>query len=67
MLQLVACDHSEARLNAIKTLTMLAEAPEGRQTLISRVAEMESQTMDPESKSVCEAAKIAIKVIRWKP
>jgi len=67
LLLLVNSGNSEARLNAIKALTMLAEAPEGRQALLSHVDEVEDRTVDPQSQAVCEAAKIALKVIKWKP
>ena len=67
LLLLVNSSYSEARLNAIKALTMLSEAPEGRKTLQSHIEEIIDRTVDPNSTAVCEAAKIAMKVIQWKP
>ena len=67
LLLLVNSSYSEARLNAIKALTMLTEAPEGRKTLQSHIEEIIDRTVDPKSTAVCEAAKIAMKVIQWKP
>ena len=46
---------------------MLAEAPEGRKILLDHVVEVEDRCVDQQSKAVCEAAKIALKVIKWKP
>uniref|UniRef100_A0A673UCW2 Radial spoke head 14 homolog n=1 Tax=Suricata suricatta TaxID=37032 RepID=A0A673UCW2_SURSU len=56
---------SKARLNATKALTMLAEAPEGRKFLKPYVPIFRILEMTPEA--VRRAAKIAIKVIEWKP
>ena len=67
LLLLVNSSYSEARLNAIKALTMLTEAPEGRKTLQSHIEEIIDRTVDPNSTAVCEAAKIGMKVIQWKP
>ena len=56
----------KARLNAIKALTMLAEAPEGRKFLQTQVPIFRVLEMD-HSEGVQRAAQIAIKVIEWKP
>lgn len=66
LLNLLESPLSKARLNAVKTLTMLAEAPEGRKILQSHVTLFRSLEGDS-SVAVKQAAKIAIKVIEWKP
>ncbi|EMP34155.1 Rhabdoid tumor deletion region protein 1 [Chelonia mydas] len=66
LLKLVDDETSKARLNAIKALTMLSEAPEGRKTLLNHVDLFRGQLNDS-SEAVSRAAKIAIKVIEWKP
>ncbi|NXI55366.1 RSP14 protein, partial [Chloroceryle aenea] len=66
LLKLVAEETSRARLSAIKTLTMLAELPEGRKTLLDHTATFEQCLNDP-CKAVKRAAEIAISVIKWKP
>ena len=66
LLQLLTSSLSKARLNAIKALTMLAEAPEGRKLLQSHVATFRVLEEDL-SPAVQRAAQIAIKVIEWKP
>ncbi|XP_015733709.1 radial spoke head 14 homolog [Coturnix japonica] len=66
LLKLVAKENSKARLNAIKTLTMLAEVGEGRKKLLERIDVFQQCQRDP-SEAVKRATKIAIKVIQWKP
>ena len=66
LLQLLTSSLSKARLNAIKALTMLAEAPEGRKLLQSHVATFRVLEEDF-SPAVQQAAQIAIRVIEWKP
>ncbi|XP_024053743.1 radial spoke head 14 homolog [Terrapene carolina triunguis] len=66
LLKLVDDETSKVRLNAIKALTMLSEAPEGRKTLLNHVDLFRGQLNDS-SEAVSRAAKIAIKVIEWKP
>ncbi|NXX81228.1 RSP14 protein, partial [Urocolius indicus] len=66
LLKLVAEETSKSRLSAIKTLTMLAEVPEGRRTLLHHTDIFEQCLNDP-SEAVKRAAKIAIDVIKWKP
>lgn len=66
LLKLVAEETSKARLNAIKTLTLLAELPEGRQTLLDHRGTFQRCLDDP-SEAVQRAAQIAITVIEWKP
>ncbi|KFW05187.1 Rhabdoid tumor deletion region protein 1, partial [Eurypyga helias] len=66
LLKLVAEETSKARLSAIKTLTMLAELPEGRKTLLEHTATFQQCLKDP-CEAVKRAAKIAISVITWKP
>lgn len=56
----------KARLNAIKALTMLAEAPEGRKFLQVHVPDFRVLEVDT-SEAVRRAAQIAINVIEWKP
>ena len=66
LLQLLTSSLSKARLNAIKALTMLAEAPEGRKLLQPHVATFRALEEDF-SPAVQRAAQIAIRVIEWKP
>lgn len=66
LLQLLGASLSKARLNAIKALTMLAEAPEGRKLLQSHVATFRVLEEDF-SPAVQRAAQVALKVIEWKP
>ncbi|KFO57898.1 Rhabdoid tumor deletion region protein 1, partial [Corvus brachyrhynchos] len=66
LLKLVAEETSKARLNAIKTLTLLAELPEGRQTLLDH-RDTFQRCLDDPSEAVQRAAQIAITVIEWKP
>ncbi|XP_075372510.1 radial spoke head 14 homolog [Mycteria americana] len=66
LLKLVAEETSKARLSAIKTLTMLAELPEGRKTLLDHTETFQQCLNDP-CEAVKRAAKIAISVIKWKP
>ncbi|NXN93544.1 RSP14 protein, partial [Rhinopomastus cyanomelas] len=66
LLKLVATETSKARLSAIKTLTMLAELPEGRKMLLAHTDTFQQCLNDP-CEAVKRAAKIAISVIRWKP
>merc|ERR1711931_485317 len=66
---LVNDDNSEVRLNALKAITCLSEAPEGRRNLLHHVEQIRSRTsIDLEkSEAVRRAAEIAVKVITWKP
>ncbi|KFV39808.1 Rhabdoid tumor deletion region protein 1, partial [Tyto alba] len=66
LLKLVAEETSKARLSAIKTLTMLAELPEGRKTLLDHTDTFQQCLNDP-CEAVKRAAEIAISVIKWKP
>ncbi|XP_010119514.1 PREDICTED: rhabdoid tumor deletion region protein 1-like, partial [Chlamydotis macqueenii] len=66
LLKLVAEETSKARLNAIKTLTMLAELPEGREALLDHTDTFQQCLNDP-CEAVKRAAKIAISVIKMKP
>ncbi|XP_009641377.1 radial spoke head 14 homolog [Egretta garzetta] len=66
LLKLVAEETSKARLSAIKTLTMLAELPEGRKTLLDHIDTFQQCLNDP-CEAMRRAAKIAISVIQWKP
>ncbi|XP_008944466.1 PREDICTED: rhabdoid tumor deletion region protein 1-like, partial [Merops nubicus] len=66
LLKLVAEETSTARLSAIKTLTMLAELPEGRKTLLEHADTFQQCLNDPRE-AVTRAAETAISVIRWKP
>ncbi|XP_037366140.1 radial spoke head 14 homolog [Talpa occidentalis] len=66
LLKLLNSPLSQARLNAVKTLTMLAEAPEGRKFLQACVPNFRRLELDI-SMAVRRAAQIAIQVIEWKP
>lgn len=66
LLQLTSSALSKARLNAVKALTMLAEAPEGRKFLQAYVHVFRALELDS-SKAVRQAAEIATKVIEWEP
>ncbi|KAH0625518.1 hypothetical protein JD844_015064 [Phrynosoma platyrhinos] len=66
LLPLLSDDKSKVRLYAIKALTMLSEAPEGRRALLRHVSEFKERTTDS-SPAVRRAAEIAVKVIEWKP
>ncbi|NXN31532.1 RSP14 protein, partial [Nycticryphes semicollaris] len=66
LLKLVAEETSKARLRAIKTLTMLAEVPQGRRTLLHHTDTFQQCLNDP-CEAVKRAAEIAIRVIKWTP
>ncbi|KAM9178966.1 radial spoke head 14 homolog [Mergus octosetaceus] len=66
LLKLVAGETSKARLSTIKTLTMLAELPEGRRKLLDHTDTFQQCLNDP-CEAVRRAAEIAIRVIKWKP
>ncbi|NXI91583.1 RSP14 protein, partial [Psophia crepitans] len=66
LLKLVAEETSKARLSAIKTLTLLAELPDGRKTLLDHTDTFQQCLNDPRE-AVQRAAKTAISVIKWKP
>ncbi|XP_069726959.1 radial spoke head 14 homolog [Phaenicophaeus curvirostris] len=66
LLKLVAEETSKARLSAIKALTMLAELPQGRRTLLEHTATFQQCLGDPRE-AVKRAARTAISVIGWKP
>ncbi|OBS57996.1 hypothetical protein A6R68_10880, partial [Neotoma lepida] len=53
-------------LNAIKALTMLAEAPEGRKSLLSHLPTFRV-FLTHKNEAIQRAAQIAIKVIEWTP
>ncbi|XP_054852561.1 radial spoke head 14 homolog [Eublepharis macularius] len=66
LLPLIHDDKSKVRLYSLKALTMLAEAPEGRKTLLYHVKEFQERMKDP-NEAVRRAATIAVEVITWKP
>ncbi|XP_062814889.1 radial spoke head 14 homolog [Anolis carolinensis] len=66
LLPLTEDQESKVRLYALKALTVLAEAPEGRRTLLPHIPLLQERSQDP-SPAVRKAADIAIKVIEWKP
>ncbi|KAK1328274.1 hypothetical protein QTO34_011847 [Cnephaeus nilssonii] len=66
LLGLLVSSLQKARLNAIKALTMLAEAPEGRKILKAHVHTFRVLEAEP-GEAVQRAAEVAIKVIEWKP
>ncbi|NXG54845.1 RSP14 protein, partial [Hemiprocne comata] len=66
LLKLVAEETSKARLSAIKTLTMLAEVPRGRKTLLDHIETFQQCLNDP-CEAVKRAAETVISVIKWKP
>ncbi|NWH74684.1 RSP14 protein, partial [Piaya cayana] len=66
LLKLVAEEKSKARLSAIKALTLLAELPQGRRTLLGHRAVFQQCLGDPQE-AVRRAASTAIRVIEWKP
>ncbi|KAK6973879.1 radial spoke head 14 [Biomphalaria glabrata] len=66
LVNLVDDINSEVRLNAIKALTCLAEAPEGRRELLQHVEQIRNHTKD-HREAVAHAARIAVKVITWLP
>ncbi|ETE70450.1 Rhabdoid tumor deletion region protein 1, partial [Ophiophagus hannah] len=66
LLPLIHDGKSKVRLYAIKALTMLSEAPEGRLVLLKHVPEFRKH-LDDSNATVQRAAQIAIQVIEWKP
>ncbi|NXN19336.1 RSP14 protein, partial [Indicator maculatus] len=66
LLRLATEKSSRARLSALKALTLLAELPQGRTTLLDHTATFEQCLSDP-CEAVRRAATTAIGVIRWKP
>ncbi|XP_006768836.1 PREDICTED: radial spoke head 14 homolog [Myotis davidii] len=67
LLGLLVSSLQKARLNAVKALTMLAEAPEGRKILKAHVHAFRVLEVEDPSKTVQRAAQVAIKVIEWRP
>ena len=57
----------EMRLNALKLITTLSEAPAGRKELITYVESISRLKNDKDSQAVRKAAQIAEKTIMWKP
>ncbi|XP_014344956.1 radial spoke head 14 homolog [Latimeria chalumnae] len=57
---------SEVRLNVIKAITTLSEAPEGRKELLASVHLLQERQSD-ENEAVRKAADTAVQVITWKP
>jgi len=55
------------RLNTLKTITELSEAPPGRSELLESLAEVQKLVHDNESAAIRKAARIAVKTITWKP
>uniref|UniRef100_H0WFQ6 Radial spoke head 14 homolog n=1 Tax=Otolemur garnettii TaxID=30611 RepID=H0WFQ6_OTOGA len=66
LLDLLCSPMHKVRLNATKALTMLAEAPEGRKFLQSHLHVFHFLRGEP-NKALQQAARIALKVIEWKP
>ncbi|XP_050407994.1 radial spoke head 14 homolog [Patella vulgata] len=66
LVKLVNHSTSEVRVNALKALTCLSEAPEGREVLLLHVDSIKAR-MNDETPAVANAAKVAVKVITWKP
>lgn len=66
LLKLLTDSNSECRLNVVKALTTLAEAPEGRAKLLEFIDDIAGMQSDP-SRAVQRAAEIAKSVILWKP
>ncbi|XP_033102303.1 radial spoke head 14 homolog [Anneissia japonica] len=60
---------SEVRLNAIKAITTLSEAPQARTALLKHVENIEKRAHEENepTEAVRGAAKIAVRVITWKP
>ncbi|XP_052600670.1 radial spoke head 14 homolog isoform X1 [Peromyscus californicus insignis] len=63
---LCSTTQSKVCLNAIKALTMLAEAPEGRRLLQPHLPTLRV-FQQHKNEAIQRAAQIAIKVIEWKP
>lgn len=67
LLQLLTSSLSKARLNAIKALTMLAEAPEEPQAPAVPRGHLPGARGGPQPGRAAGGADSAIKVIEWKP
>ncbi len=52
LVRLVNDDNSEVRLNAIKAITMLSEAPEGRKALLNHVEMVRNQHKMMQSREI---------------
>ncbi|XP_074062533.1 radial spoke head 14 homolog isoform X2 [Macrotis lagotis] len=66
LLELLDIQEVKVLINAIKALTMLAEAPEGRRELLPEVYRFKILIKHP-NQVVARTARIAVKVIEWKP
>ena len=54
------------RVNALKAITCLSEAPEGRKELLNHIENVKKLENDPVP-IVAKHAHIAVKIITWKP
>ncbi|BHF64923.1 Radial spoke head 14 [Sparganum proliferum] len=66
LLRLLVHSCSRVRVNGLKAITCIAEAPEGRRILLDHVDNIKKLTED-EDAGVRKHANIAVDVITWKP
>jgi len=57
----------ELRLNALKVITVLSEAPKARAQLLNSLSEIVTLKADHDSQAIRKAAQIAERTITWKP
>ena len=57
----------ELRLNALKVITCLSEAPKARVELLKSLTEIAKLKQDADSQAIRKAAQIAERTITWKP
>lgn len=63
---LINSSFSEVKLNALKLMTCLSEAPEGRKELLKHIEKIKQLENDP-MPIVSKHANIAVRTITWKP
>lgn len=57
----------ELRLNVLKVITCLAEAPKARADLLEYLTDIAKLKQDADSQAIRKAAQIAERTITWKP
>lgn len=67
LLKLLKEPSVELRLNALKALTTLSEAPKARSELLRSLTDIVELKNDPDSQAIRKAAQIAERTITWKP
>lgn len=66
LIELINDELSEMRVNSLKAITCLSEAPEGRKELLTHIENVKKLEDDPVP-IVAKHAQIAVRIITWKP